>query len=67
MELRCEALDRVQSGSSQRVLLVKNTMIEISSTEIRRSIARGQPISDLVPEPVAEYIYDHGLYGVSRE
>ena len=66
-ELGREALDRVQTGASQRVVLVKNTMIGISSTEIRRRAALGQPIRDLVPEPVAEYVYDHGLYGSTRE
>jgi len=67
VELGREAMDRVQTGALQRVVLIKNTMTEISSTEIRKSVGQGYPIRDLVPEPVAEYIYEHGLYGSSRE
>jgi nicotinate-nucleotide adenylyltransferase len=34
----------------------------VSATEIRHCIHAGQPITDLVPAPVAEYIQAHGLY-----
>ena len=37
-------------------------MMGISSTEIRRRIASGQDIADLVPAPVASYIARHSLY-----
>ncbi len=37
-------------------------MMDISSTDIRRRIARGQAIDDLVPAPVARYIARHHLY-----
>lgn len=33
-----------------------------SSTEIRRRIARGQPVSDLLPPAVEQYIREHRLY-----
>lgn len=36
--------------------------LEISSTQVRRSVVNGEPINDLVPEKVAEYIYQKGLY-----
>ncbi|MCA9229939.1 MAG: nicotinate (nicotinamide) nucleotide adenylyltransferase [Planctomycetales bacterium] len=38
----------------------------ISSSQIRRSIARGDMWSDLVPPPVADYIRAHGLYLQAR-
>jgi nicotinate-nucleotide adenylyltransferase len=38
-------------------------MLDISSTDIRRRVARGEPIDRLVPPEVARYIARHGLYG----
>ena len=35
---------------------------EVSSTDIRLRIARGRSLHSLVPEAVAEYIQEHGLY-----
>ncbi|MEM6553634.1 MAG: nicotinate (nicotinamide) nucleotide adenylyltransferase [Planctomycetota bacterium] len=35
---------------------------DISSTAVRDRLRRGQPIDDLVPEPVAHYIAEHRLY-----
>ena len=35
---------------------------DISSTEVRRRIAAGEPVFDLVPAPVADYIRAHRLY-----
>ena len=37
-------------------------MLEISSTDIRRRVAAGEVISELVPPAVARYIARHGLY-----
>ncbi|WP_342451132.1 nicotinate-nucleotide adenylyltransferase [Piscinibacter koreensis] len=37
-------------------------MMDISSTEVRRRAAAGEPIDDLVPEAVAEYIERRHLY-----
>jgi nicotinate-nucleotide adenylyltransferase len=36
--------------------------IAISSSDIRRRVATGQPIDYLVPYEVAEYIRKNGLY-----
>jgi len=36
--------------------------IDINASEIRRRVAEGQSISQLVPEPVERYIQEHGLY-----
>ena len=36
--------------------------IEISSSEIRQRVREGKDISHLVPEKVAQYIKDNGLY-----
>jgi nicotinate-nucleotide adenylyltransferase len=37
-------------------------MLDISSTDIRQRVARGEPIDPLVPPEVARYIALHGLY-----
>lgn len=42
--------------------LVPAPLMDISATEIRRRVRAGEPIDDLVPEPVARYIAEHGLY-----
>jgi nicotinate-nucleotide adenylyltransferase len=36
--------------------------IDISATEVRRRVSRGQPIRYWVPDAVAEYISRHRLY-----
>ena len=44
------------------VHLVEITEMDVSATEIRERVARGQSIGGMVPEPVARYIAQHSLY-----
>lgn len=37
--------------------------MDISSTQIREQIQKGLPFERLVPQVVADYIHEHGLYG----
>lgn len=37
--------------------------MDISSTQIREQIQKGWPFERLVPQAVADYIHEHGLYG----
>lgn len=37
--------------------------MDISSTQIREQIQKGSPFERLVPQAVADYIHEHGLYG----
>ncbi len=42
--------------------IIKTSLIDISSTNIRSRLAAGLDITDMLHPAVAEYIYKHGLY-----
>jgi nicotinic acid mononucleotide adenylyltransferase len=42
--------------------LFRNTLLDISATDIRKHIQSGNSIRALVPEPVETYIREKGLY-----
>jgi nicotinate-nucleotide adenylyltransferase len=50
------------SNSLYTIFLVQIPAIDISSSNIRKRIVRGQSIKYLMPEPVEEYIIKHKLY-----
>ncbi len=56
-----EALRSLRGGDRARYFQMP--VIGISSTMIRRRVRAGQPIRYLVPDRIAEYIDQHGLYG----
>ncbi|MBQ8623639.1 MAG: nicotinate-nucleotide adenylyltransferase [Oscillospiraceae bacterium] len=45
-----------------RCILINCPAVEVSSTEVRQKVKAGEDISTLVPESVAEYIKERGLY-----
>lgn len=47
-----------------RVKILPSDIVDVSSTEIREKIAGSEDIGELVPEKVAGYISEHGLYRV---
>lgn len=51
-----------QIARARRHRIVTLPMMDISSTEVRRRVAAGEPIADLVPAPVASYIGRRRLY-----
>ena len=46
-----------------RVELFEIEAVGVSSTDVRDRVARGEPIDDLVPAPVAALIDELRLYG----
>ena len=50
------------TGSNKNVIVMSSTLMEISSTRIRRTVAKGGSIRFLVPSPVRQYIIQKGLY-----
>lgn len=51
---------RMQYGD--HFFLVPTPWLPVSSTEIRERVKAGQPLSDMLPREVWEYILAHGLY-----
>ena len=49
-------------GLVERVILLDKPRVDISASEIRDRVARGLSIEHLVPEPIARYIGEQGLY-----
>ncbi len=47
--------------------VIKTPLIDISSTEVRRRLAAGRDVSEMVCEKVLQYIHERGLYGAHRD
>jgi nicotinate-nucleotide adenylyltransferase len=50
-------------GAPERVHFFEMPRIDVSSSYIRREVAAGRPVRYLVPDPVADYMRSHDLYG----
>lgn len=57
-----KSLERSVPGISRRLTILDNRLIHIDSTAIRERVAQGLPIANLVPDAVARYIREQGLY-----
>jgi nicotinate-nucleotide adenylyltransferase len=57
-----ERLETKVPGIASRVIFTDSPLVDISSTDIRDMVSRGQSIDHLVPAAVAEYIQKHRLY-----
>ena len=53
---------RIRDPFVRRILWLDAPQMDISSTQIREKIRRGETIRYLVPDPVAAYITKHRLY-----
>ena len=60
------AVSGLSPAARERVVFFDMPPVEVSSTAVRRGLAEGRPVRDLVPDAVARYIDEHGLYGGGR-
>lgn len=48
--------------AATRAMRLATPRIDVSGTDIRNRVCRGESVRYLVPEPVADYIRERGLY-----
>lgn len=53
---------RAVAGAGERVVWLEMAPVEVSSSEIRERVRRGEAVSGLVPAAVEAYIRERGLY-----
>lgn len=57
-----EALESSIPGVTQSVVLLDMPLVDVSSSDIRKRVAKGLSIQGLVPDDVEEYIKEQQLY-----
>jgi nicotinate-nucleotide adenylyltransferase len=57
-----EAAEAFTADGLKRIYVSRIFELDISSTEIRRLVARDRSVRYLIPDPVREYISNKGLY-----
>ncbi len=62
MEEIDDRIKRYTTAFGTAVRVVRNDMLDISSTEIKQKIQAGKSIRDMVIPEVEQYINEHGLY-----
>lgn len=61
-DVSAEAIARLVPDSTVRVAVLDGPRMRLSASEIRSRVATGRSVRYLVPDAVAAYIGDHGLY-----
>ena len=61
-----DAMARLVPGADARVIVLDGPRMRLSASEIRDRAAAGRSLRYLVPDAVAAYIGDHGLYTETR-
>ena len=57
-----ESIERIRREHGTEIIVISNKPFDISATEIRNRLARGESTDGLILGTVAEYIREHGLY-----
>ena len=57
-----ESATQLFAAREGRVIMLNRLQMDISSTQVRSTLQMHQPISTLLPDAVASYIEEHGLY-----
>ncbi len=60
--LRAEIERKVPAAFRPFITILAEPMLSVSSTAIRARVKADQPIADMVPKAVKEYIFKWGLY-----
>lgn len=65
-DLDAAAIARLVPGTEPRIVVLDGPRMRLSASEIRSRAAAGRSLRYLVPDAVAAYIGDHGLYTEHR-
>ena len=65
-EKAIEAQKQTLEAAGATVYTVKNPVVDISSTQVRRLLVLGCA-SEFLPPAVEDYVYAHGFYGTGRD
>jgi nicotinate-nucleotide adenylyltransferase len=65
-DVSAEAIAALIPGATARITMLDGPRMRLSASDIRSRVAAGRSVRYLVPDAVAAYIGDHGLYQDSR-
>ena len=60
-------VDHELDAACGQILFLEDEMQAVSASQVRAALAQGLPVAHLLPDRVATYISQHGLYGVLRD
>lgn len=55
-------IDKIKSEYGCNIILVNNTQIDISSTQLREKLKNGESVKDYINPKVERYIQENGIY-----
>ena len=56
------SFQRVAAAGARAPVIVRTRRVDVSSTEVRARVHASLPITGFVPDAVARFIAEHGLY-----